>query len=226
MRVGIIMDGNGRWAKIRGLPRVEGHRQGARAVLTAVEAAITLGVSDLTLFAFSTENWARPETEVSFLMRLLALHLRLQRRRIVQLGVRFKPLGRIDELAPPLQKELRRLESSTEGNARITVRLALNYGGRREIVDAVRRVLRSGVPPDEIDERSFANFLYHSDLSDIDLLIRTGGEMRISNFLLWQSAYAELFFTPVLWPDFCYNDFSAALEEFRRRARRFGRVLE
>lgn len=225
-RVGIIMDGNGRWARMRGLPRFEGHRQGARAVMVAVESAIVLGISDLTLFAFSTENWQRPEREVSFLMWLLSVHLRLQRPRIKRLGVRFMHLGRIDELPTHIQKAFLKLQEATKRNSRITVRLALNYGGRREIVDAVKRIIRSGINADGLDEDSFTDFFYHPNFSDIDLLIRTGGEMRISNFLLWQSSYAELYFTPVLWPDFGYDDLNAAVKEYGRRTRRFGRVLE
>jgi undecaprenyl diphosphate synthase len=222
--VGIIMDGNGRWAELRGIPRYEGHRQGARAVMVAVESALILGVKDLTLFAFSTENWNRPKEEVLFLMNLLGTHLKLQRPRLMQLGIRFRVLGNIEPLQSGLKKLLRELENITENNSRLTVRLALNYGGRREITDAAKALLSANLKPEDIDERTFERFLYHSDLRDIDLLIRTGGELRISNFVLWQSAYAELYFTPVLWPDFSHEDFESAVRDYSMRKRRFGRI--
>ncbi|MCX7704166.1 MAG: polyprenyl diphosphate synthase, partial [Planctomycetota bacterium] len=218
------MDGNGRWAQLRGLPRQEGHRQGAKAVLVAVESALILGVKDLTLFAFSTENWNRPPEEVSFLMDMLSRHLRLQRKRVMDLGVRYRVLGKVEPLSEKLKKALLEVENASCGNSRITVRLALNYGGRREITDAAKEMLRSSLKPEEVNENSFSQFLYHPDLCDIDLLIRTGGEFRISNFLLWQCAYAELYFTPVLWPDFSYDDFNAAVKDYAQRKRRFGRV--
>jgi len=217
--VGIVMDGNGRWAQMRGLPRVEGHRQGARAVFRAVEAALALGVKHLALYAFSTENWKRPAEEIRFLFNLLALHLRLQERRVMQLGVRFSMIGRRAGLPERLLAAIERLEKKTENNTRLNVYLALNYGGRSEIVDAAAKVVESGQP---LTIENISRALYEPRIAECDLIIRTGGEKRLSNFLLWQAAYAEFVFLDVLWPDFGYDDFAAAVEEFSRRKRRFG----
>jgi len=213
------MDGNGRWAQIRGLPRVEGHRQGARAVFRAVEAALALGVKHLVLYAFSTENWKRPAEEIRFLFNLLALHLRLQERRVMQLGVRFSMIGRRAGLPERLVAAIERLEKKTENNTRLSVYLALNYGGRVEIADAASKLAARNRP---ITPETLSAALYSPEVADCDLIIRTGGEKRLSNFLLWQAAYAELVFLDVLWPDFGYDDFAAAVEEFSRRRRRFG----
>lgn len=219
--VGIVMDGNGRWADLRGLPRTEGHRQGSRALFRAVEAAICHGVEHLFLFAFSTENWRRPAEEVSFLMDLLSKNLSLQRARVLELGVRFHAIGRLTALPAALRESIRRLEAASAGCGVVNVYLAVNYGGRAEIVDAARAACRVG-GADALDENSLERHLYAPDAPDLDLLIRTAGERRVSNFMLWQAAYAELVFLPVLWPDFSHVHFDAAMSEFSRRRRRFG----
>lgn len=217
--VGIVMDGNGRWARMRGLPRVEGHRQGARAVFRAVESALILGVEHLVLYAFSTENWRRPQEEVRFLFSLLALHLRLQERRILEWGVRFKMIGRRKGLPSDLIEAVERLERKSASNSCLSVYLALNYGGRSEIVDAAAKVAARNLP---LTVENISQTLYSPEIAECDLIIRTAGEKRLSNFLLWEAAYAELVFLDVLWPDFGYSDFAAAVEEFSNRRRRFG----
>jgi len=217
--VGIVMDGNGRWARQRGLPRVEGHRQGARAVFRTVENALVLNIKHLILYAFSTENWKRPYEEVSFLFSLLKKHIVLQERRIMELGVRFCAIGRRDGLPADLVAALERLERKTAQNNRINVYLALNYGGRAEIADAAAKLAARSLP---ITPHTISQALYAPQIAECDLIIRTAGEKRLSNFLLWQAAYAELVFLDVLWPDFGYEHFALAVEEFSRRKRRFG----
>lgn len=228
--IAITMDGNGRWARQRGLPRVEGHRRAERAIHEVVEYCGELRVEHLTLYSFSTENWRRSEDEVCFLMRLFEA---VARRRIEELhrnNVRLRVLGRLDELPRSLQDELRRDMALTRQNTGLTLNLALNYGGRAEIVDAVRRVaerVSMGIlRPEEVTEESFARELYSPDMPDPDLLIRTGGEMRLSNFLLWQAAYSEMWVTPTLWPDFGRDTLSEAIRAYQSRERRFGAVLE
>jgi undecaprenyl diphosphate synthase len=220
--VAIIMDGNGRWAARRHLPRVEGHRAGISAVRNVVEASARLGIDVLTLYAFSVENWKRPEAEVSTLMALLKRYLRLELGTLLGNNIRFQVIGRQQELARDIQDELADAMDRTAKNDGLIFNIALNYSGRAEIVDAVRRLVASGIAPADIDERRFAEFLYTSGQPDPDLLIRTSGEMRISNFLLWQIAYAEIWVTDTLWPDFRAPHLLQAILEYQKRDRRYG----
>ncbi len=220
------MDGNGRWARARGLPRVMGHRAGIKSVRAVVEAAREMGVEVLTLYAFSIENWKRPAAEVATLMRLLNEYLRRELDNLTRNEIRLNVLGDLDGLPEVVRKHLSRVMERTRGNSRLLLNLALNYGGRAEILHAVREVaaqVKAGkLRPASLDERTFSRFLYTDGMPDPDLLIRTSGEQRISNFLLWQISYAELYLTPKLWPDFGKADFQEALAEFQRRERRFG----
>src|SRR4051812_32555707 len=200
--VAVIMDGNGRWAAQRHLPRVQGHRAGIASVRDVVEASARLGIRVLTLYAFSVENWKRPRAEVSTLMTLLKRYLRLELGTLLDNNIRFQVIGREDELAPDVREELAASARRTASNTGMQFNIALNYGGRAEIVDAARRAIAAGVQPGELDEQRFSEFLYTAGQPDPDLLIRTSGEMRISNFLLWQIAYAEIWVTDTLWPDF------------------------
>jgi undecaprenyl diphosphate synthase len=220
--VAIIMDGNGRWAAARGLPRVAGHREGAKAVRRAVEAAIEQGVRYLTLFAFSSENWQRPPGEVADLTFLLKHYLRSELKELHEQGVCLKIIGERERFGPNLTEELFNAEQKTAGNSRLTLIMALSYGGRADIVEAARRAITSGLPAESLTEENFASLLATDGIPDPDLLIRTSGEERISNFLLWQTAYSELFFTEVLWPDFDGVNFAHAVEEYATRERRFG----
>ncbi len=220
--VAIIMDGNGRWASRRHLPRVEGHRAGISAVRDVVETSARVGFDVLTLFAFSVENWKRPETEVSTLMALLKRYLRLELKTLLDNNIRFRVIGRQHELAPDIQEELADATARTAKNDGLLFNIALNYSGRAEIVDAARRLIASGAAPDEIDERRFGDFLYTAGQPDPDLLIRTSGEMRVSNFLLWQIAYAEIWVTDTLWPDFRAPHLLQAILEYQKRDRRYG----
>jgi len=220
--VAIIMDGNGRWAAARGLPRALGHREGTKAVRRAIEAAITHGVQYLTLFAFSSENWRRPEEEVQDLRGLLLQYLRSELREMHEAGVRLKVIGEQARFGPNLVAELAAAEATTADNTRLTVLLALSDGGRADIVAAARRAIQEGIAPEALDEQVFASLLATAGIPDPDLLIRTSGEQRISNFLLWQAAYAELVFLDVLWPDFGEADFAVAVAKFAARERRFG----
>ncbi len=226
--VAIIMDGNGRWAEVRGLTRLEGHRQGREAIRRTLEAARECGVEILTLYAFSTENWRRPLEEVEALMALLIDALEAEADGLHRNGVRLRVSGMIDEMPDDVQGALRRVMALTEGNASLTLNLALNYGGRRELTEAARRlaeaVAAGRLSPDDIDEEALARSLFAPDLPDPDLLIRTGGEQRLSNFLLWQLAYAEMYFTNVRWPDFGKLDFFEAIQAYQARDRRFGGV--
>jgi len=227
--VAVIMDGNGRWARERGRPREFGHRAGMRAVRDAVEAAADAGVEVLTLFAFSQENWHRPKGEVAALMTLLELYVRRERRDLKEKGVEVHAVGELHLLGPRTRAALEGIVEHTRGGRRLRLNLAISYGSRTEMVRAARRLaerVREGrLMPGEIDEAMFAGELYMSGDPDPDLLIRTSGELRISNFMLWQLAYTELCVTPVLWPDFTRAHFYAALLEYQRRERRFGRVL-
>jgi undecaprenyl diphosphate synthase len=222
------MDGNGRWATKRGLPRVAGHHQGVKAVRETVRQAGELGVDFLTLYAFSSENWQRPETEVSFLMTLLERTIDGELPDLMAKNVRFRVIGRPAGIPPGVRRRIEHVVTETAANTGLTLVLALNYGGRDEIVDAVRglaREVRAGaLDPEGIDEAAVARALYTDGMPDPDLLIRTSGEMRISNFLLWQIAYTELWVTPTLWPDFGARDLYVAVADFQRRDRRFGRV--
>ena len=222
----IIMDGNGRWAERRNLPRVAGHRAGADAVLKTVRAAKEFGIEYLTLYAFSTENWKRSPAEVGALMGLLEEFLEVKLPEMLSEGLRLRAIGRIDGLPGSVREKLRNAVAATASGKAGTMTLALNYGGRAEIVDAAGRIARAArdgrLDPDKLSEKDFACFLYDPELPDPDLMIRTSGELRLSNFLLWELAYAELYVTPVLWPDFDREVLAGALESFGRRSRRFG----
>ena len=224
--VAIIMDGNGRWARGRGLPRMMGHRAGIRSVRFAVELAREQGIEVLTLYAFSVENWKRPMGEVSTLMRLLNEYLRRELSNLMKNGIRLNVLGDFQGLPASVQRQLERVMKETTQNRRMTLNLALNYSGRSEIVHAARRIaeqVKAGkLKSASLDEELFSRFLYTDGQPDPDLLIRTSGEHRISNFLLWQISYAELYLSPKLWPDFGKQDFLDALKEYQRRERRFG----
>lgn len=226
--VAIIMDGNGRWAQMRGLPRQEGHRRGLEALRAAVRNAGELGVRILTLYSFSTENWRRPATEVSFLLGLLKRFVEKDLSELKASGVRVRIIGRRDDLAPDIRRLVEHAETATRDNTRMTLVVAFNYGSRDEIVRAARRlaadVAAGRIEAAAIDEAMLGGHLDTADLPDPELVIRTSGETRISNFLLWQAAYAEFVFSPVLWPDFDRAAFEAALAEYARRERRFGGV--
>lgn len=224
--VAVIMDGNGRWAKARLLPRIAGHKRGADAVRRIVEAAWEFGVEYLTLYAFSSENWKRPEEEVGGLMSLLRIYLRSELDELDRNGVRVRVIGDRRRLPPDICRMIAEAEARTIGNSRLTLILAVSYGGQGEIVQAARRlaedVAAGRLRPEDIDESRFASCLETAGIPDPDLVIRTSGEQRLSNFLLWQAAYAELVFTDTLWPDFGREEFAAALREFQARDRRFG----
>ncbi|MBM3772105.1 MAG: isoprenyl transferase [Acidimicrobiia bacterium] len=222
--VAIIMDGNGRWAARRHLPRVEGHRAGIDAVRDVVETSARLGIKVLTLYAFSVENWKRPKAEVNTLMLLLKRYIRAELSTLDRNNIRFRAIGRIDELAPDVQADLALGVERTAANTGMLFNIALNYGGRSEIVDAVRRAMASGVAPADLDEPIFSTFLYTGGQPDPDLLIRTSGEMRVSNFLLWQIAYAEIWVTETLWPDFRRRDLLEAVLAYQKRDRRYGGI--
>jgi undecaprenyl diphosphate synthase len=222
--VAIIMDGNGRWAGQRHLPRVEGHRAGIDSVRDVVETSARLGLDVLTLYAFSVENWKRPATEVSTLMMLLKRYLRLELSTLLRNNIRFKVIGRTDALAPDVLEELHAAERKTATNTGMLFNIALNYGGRSEIIDAARRAMASGLEPQDLDEDRFASFLYTAGQPDPDLLIRTSGEMRVSNFLLWQIAYAEIWVTDTLWPDFRCRHLLEGVLAYQKRDRRFGGI--
>jgi undecaprenyl diphosphate synthase len=226
--VAIIMDGNGRWARERGLDRSAGHQAGARSVREAVEASLHAGVEVLTLFAFSQENWQRPPAEIDALMTLLEEYIASEAEELRREGVAVRMLGDLERLAPSSRAAVDRIEAATRGGTRLALNVCISYGSRAEIVRAARRlaerVANGELIASAIDEAAFAAELYTAEWPDPDLLVRTSGEMRISNFLLWQVAYAELHVTPVLWPDFTREDFYAAVLDFQRRDRRFGRV--
>jgi undecaprenyl diphosphate synthase len=222
--IAIIMDGNGRWAAQRHLPRVEGHRAGIESVRDVVETSARLGIDVLTLYAFSIENWKRPRAEVATLMMLLKRYIRLELSTLLKNNIRFQVVGRSDELSPDVQDELAVGIRQTSGNTGMLFNIALNYGGRAEIVDAARRAIAAGVRPDDLDERRFSEFLYTAGQPDPDLLIRTSGEMRISNFLLWQIAYSEIWVTETLWPDFRRRDLLQAVVAYQKRDRRYGGI--
>jgi undecaprenyl diphosphate synthase len=213
--VAIIMDGNGRWAGQRGLNVLEGHREGARALKRTVQNSVKLGIEELTAYTFSTENWTRPDPEVQGLMALFAEMIETETPELDEEGVRMRFMGRLEGVSAELQRQMEWAEGKTAGNSRLTLFVAFNYGGRAEILDAAARYSGGG-------EEEFARLLYAPDLTDPDLVIRTSGEIRLSNFLLWQSAYSELVFSDVLWPDFDMAELEAALQEFESRQRRFG----
>jgi len=224
--IAVIMDGNGRWAAQRHLPRVEGHRAGIESVRAVVEGSARLGIQVLTLYAFSVENWKRPAAEVSTLMLLLKRYLRSELNTLLKNDIRFQAIGRIDDLARDVQQELRDAEAKTTSNHGMLFNIALNYGGRAEIVEAARKLVASGVRPDDVDEQAFSNALYTAGQPDPDLLIRTSGEMRVSNFLLWQIAYAEIWVTDTLWPDFRTRHLLEAVLAYQKRDRRYGGIKQ
>jgi undecaprenyl diphosphate synthase len=220
--VAIILDGNGRWAMSRGLPVAEGHREGTRALRRTVEAAIELEIGSLVVYGFSTENWTRPPDEVDSLMEIFSETIDRELPDLAKQGVRVRFLGRRDRAPDELQEKMADLEARTGTNNRLDLWIAFDYGGRAELADAARRLVQAGIQPDEIDEDTFARALYEPELPDPDLLIRTAGDQRISNFLLWQLAYAELVFVEKPWPDFGEEELRAALAEYANRERRFG----
>ena len=222
--IAAIMDGNGRWAKKRGLPRAMGHQEGVRALHEVVDACDEVGVKYFTVYAFSTENWYRPKTEVGLLMKLMARTTAQERPGLIERNARVRVIGRMGDLSARLRDEVNSLIDATSRNTGLTLTLAISYGGRTEILDACRRAVEAGKVPQT--EAEFGALLYDPSLPDPDLLIRTGGDQRISNYLLWQSAYTELYFTETLWPDFRKAQLLAAIEDYARRQRRFGRIDE
>ncbi|NPA30981.1 MAG: isoprenyl transferase [Chloroflexi bacterium] len=222
--VAIIMDGNGRWARARGLPRLAGHRAGTENLRRIIEACVEFGIRYLTIYAFSTENWARPRDEVEGLMGIMEEVIDREVPELHQQGVQIRHIGALEGVRPELQRKILEAVELTRHNQRLVLGVAFNYGGRAEIVHAVRQMLAEGLKPEEVTEETVAQHLYTAGLPDPDLVIRTSGEQRISNFLLWQTAYSEWYFTPVYWPDFDKEELRKALEEYSRRERRFGRV--
>ena len=226
MHVAVIMDGNGRWAARRHLPRVEGHRAGIDSVRDVVEASARLGIRVLTLYAFSVENWKRPPAEVSVLMGLLKKYMWLELQTLLDNDIRFRVIGCQDKLPADVRRELDIGQERTRGNRGMLFNIALNYGGRAEIVEAARRAIADGVRPSDLDERRFAERLYTAGQPDPDLLIRTSGEMRVSNFLLWQIAYSEIWVTDTLWPDFRARHLLEAILDYQKRDRRYGGIKQ
>lgn len=223
--IGIIMDGNGRWAQARGMPRIAGHQAGVDNIRRILEHCVRRGVKVLTIYAFSTENWRRPPDEVSGLMRLLGLTIQRQLNELNRNGVRILHSGRMEGINKHLQKQILHALEATKTNDRIILNVAFNYGGRAEIVDAVRHIIQDGITPEALTEEMVSSYMYIGGLPDPDLIIRTGGEWRLSNFLIWQAAYAEYYTTPTYWPDFDETELDKALIEYSHRERRFGRVL-
>jgi undecaprenyl diphosphate synthase len=222
--IAIIMDGNGRWAKARGLPRIEGHRVGTEAVRRLVRACIDFGIQYLTIYAFSTENWARPQEEVNGLMMLLETVVVNELDELHREGVRIRHIGRLESLPAGLRDKIKRAVEITRGNKKMVFTIAWNYGGRDEIIWAIQNIIRDGVKPEEVTEKLVSSYLFTSDVPDPELLIRTSGELRLSNFLLWQTAYSEWVVSPVFWPDFDKEDLRKAIIEYGNRDRRFGKV--
>ena len=220
--VALIMDGNGRWAELRGLSRIDGHREGVKRVGDIINASIDLDLKALTLYVFSMENWQRPKNEVNALMSLLILYLKNEMKKLAKDNIVFRVIGNIEKLPQNIQTLLKDFELLTRGNNGLLLTAAISYGGREEILRAVKRMMKDGLTPEEINENTFENYLYTKGLPPPDLIIRTSGEMRLSNFLLWQSAYSELYFTETMWPDFTKDEFIAAIGEYQRRERRFG----
>ena len=220
--VAIIMDGNGRWAQQRGLDRLEGHRAGVENLRSVIECLNEYQIKYVTLYTFSTENWKRPEDEISGLLHLLEEIIDEETVELHKRGVRLRHLGRLDGLTPRLERAVIRAIELTKNNTGMTLSVAFNYGGRAEILDAVRHLIAEGIPPQKIDEKLFNSYLYTAGLPDVDLVIRTGGELRVSNFLMWQAAYSEYYFTEVLWPDFDKKEVEKALLSYSQRQRRFG----
>jgi undecaprenyl diphosphate synthase len=226
--VAIIMDGNGRWARKKGLPRVEGHRKGVEVIREIIKAADGLGVKFLTLYAFSTENWKRPKREVFALMRLMKYYLRSETNKLNEKNIKIRAIGDISGIPAASSRELAESIKKTSGNSGMTLTLAINYGGRTEIIDGIKKAFKDSaegkINPENITQEDFEKYLYTAGLPDPDLLIRTGNEMRISNFLLWQIAYTELWVTPLFWPEFTKGDFFNAVLDYQKRKRRFGGI--
>lgn len=224
--VAIIMDGNGRWAKQRGLPRTEGHRQGTENLRSILKSAVEFGVEILTIYAFSTENWSRPRHEVNLLMRILEMVIDRELAELNRQGVQIRHIGELEGINPRLQKKVRQACERTCDNDRLILNVAFNYGGRDEIVHAVQRIIAAGTRPEDVTEDLISQNLYTAGLPDPDFIIRTSGEYRLSNFLIWQGSYAEYYYTDVYWPDFGREAFKGALDEYARRRRRFGKTDE
>lgn len=224
--IAVIMDGNGRWAAQRGLPRLAGHQHGTENIRRITTAAVEIGVEYLTLWAFSTDNWRRPQAEIDGILRILADAIERETEELHRQGAQLRHIGSLDGLGPELRDAVQGAIARTAGNSRLILTLAFNYSGRQELLAAIRKLVASGIPPEAIDEEALQSCLFTHDIPDPDLIVRTSGECRISNFLLWQSAYSELYFTPTLWPDFGPDDLFLAVEEFGRRERRFGGVSE
>jgi undecaprenyl diphosphate synthase len=224
--VALIMDGNGRWARERGLPRLAGHRAGVENLRAIIRASAEFGIDFLTIYAFSTENWERPPAEVRGLMSILEEVIDSELEELHEEGVQLRHIGRLSGLSPKLQDKVKHAIELTKDNDRLILNVAFNYGGRDEIVHAIRALMKDGVAADQVDEEMVSHYLYTSDTPDPDLIIRTSGELRVSNFLIWQGAYAEWFVTPKYWPDFDREELYQALCEYARRERRFGRVAD
>ena len=224
--VGIIMDGNGRWARARGLPRLAGHRAGTEALRRVLRAAVEFDIQILTIYAFSTENWDRPEDEVKGLLSIMARVIDRELSELHKEGVQVRHIGRLERLPPKLRHKVQDAVELTRDNQQLILNVAFDYGGRAELVDAIRRIIADGVPAEQVDETLVSHYVYTSGLPDPDLIIRTGGEMRVSNFLLWQGAYAEFYVTPTLWPDFDKDELYKALQDYSQRERRFGLVTD
>lgn len=222
--VALIMDGNGRWARERGLPRLAGHRAGVENLRRIIEASAEFGIEYLTIYAFSTENWERPPAEVRGLMNILEEVIDRELQQLHKNGVQLRHIGKLDGLRVELQEKVREAIELTKGNRRLVLNVAFNYGGRDEIMHAIQEMIRDGIDPDEVDEDMVSRYLYTAGSPDPDLIVRTSGELRVSNFLIWQGAYAEWVVTPTYWPDFSREELYQALNEFARRERRFGRV--
>jgi undecaprenyl diphosphate synthase len=222
--VGIIMDGNGRWAQARGLPRSAGHRAGTDNLRRVLRAAVEFGIPVLTIYAFSTENWGRPESEVKVLLSIFERVIDRELSELHEEGVQLRHVGRLERISPTLRQKILDAIKLTEKNQRLILNVAFDYGGRDELVHAIRRIITDGVPAEQVDEPLVSRYLCTAGLPDPDLIIRTSGEMRISNFLIWQGAYAEFYVTPSLWPDFDKDEFYKALERYSQRERRFGLV--
>ena len=224
--VAIVMDGNGRWAQERGLPRIAGHRAGAENIRRVIECTMELGLKHLTLYAFSSENWSRPEEEISGLMTILGDVIERETPRLAAEGIRLRHLGRLDRLPPDLGDSIRNAMAKTEHNDRLNLNICFDYGGRSELLDAVKRIVAAGIPASEINEEVITRFLYSYGSPDPDLIIRTAGEQRLSNFLVWQAAYSEYWFTPCYWPDCGKDEFRQALADYGKRLRKFGMTPE
>lgn len=224
--VAIIMDGNGRWAKARGLPRLAGHRAGTENIRPVLEASVEFGIEILTIWAFSTENWTRPETEVKGLLRILQQMIRRELQELHKQGVQLRHVGRLDRLPIRLQNQVRQAIELTRNNRRIVLNVAFDYGGRAEIVQAVQRIIHDDIPAEEVNEELLSGYMYTAGQPDPDLIIRTGGELRTSGFMLWQSAYSEYYITPTFWPDFGREELYQALVAFSQRDRRFGGIRD